>query len=140
MEKFEIVKAKEDFLKRLDAVKKVIDYDNIQDKINKLETLMVADDFWTNQALAAKIINESNELKESLKTYLKLKSMLEEIMMVLELDDEELYLIVEENINNLEKELKAFENELLLNEEFDKKNAIIELHPVAGGTESQDWA
>ncbi|MBR6515391.1 MAG: hypothetical protein IKT40_00900 [Bacilli bacterium] len=45
MEKFEIVKAKEDFLKRLDAVKKVIDYDNIQDKINKLETLMVADDF-----------------------------------------------------------------------------------------------
>ena len=140
MEKFEIVKAKEDFLKRLDAVKKVIDYDNIQDKINKLETLMVADDFWTNQALAAKIINESNELKESLKTYLKLKSMLEEIMMVLELDDEELYLIVEENINNLEKELKAFENELLLNEEFDKKNAIIELHPGAGGTESQDWA
>ena len=45
MEKFEIVKAKEDFLKRLDAVKKVIDYDNIQNKINKLETLMVADDF-----------------------------------------------------------------------------------------------
>jgi peptidoglycan hydrolase CwlO-like protein len=45
MEKFEIVKAKEDFLKRLDAVKKVIDYDNIQDKIKKLETLMVADDF-----------------------------------------------------------------------------------------------
>ena len=86
MEKFEIVKAKEDFLKRLDAVKKVIDYDNIQNKINKLETLMVADDFWTNQTLAAKIINESNELKESLKTYLKLKSMLEEIMMVLELD------------------------------------------------------
>ena len=80
MEKFEIVKAKEDFLKRLDAVKKVIDYDNIQDKINKLETLMVADDFWTNQALAAKIINESNELKESLKTYLKLKSMLEELL------------------------------------------------------------
>ena len=35
MEKFEIVKAKDDFLKRLEAVKKVIDYDNIQDKINK---------------------------------------------------------------------------------------------------------
>ena len=40
----------------------------------------------------------------------------------------------------LEKELKLFENELLLNGEFDKKNAIIELHPGAGGTESQDWA
>ena len=61
-------------------------------------------------------------------------------MIALELDDEDLFALVEENINNLEKELKLFENELLLNEEFDKKNAILELHPGAGGTESQDWA
>ena len=45
MEKFEIVKAKDDFTKRLDAIKKVIDYDNLKDKITKLESLMVADDF-----------------------------------------------------------------------------------------------
>lgn len=32
------------------------------------------------------------------------------------------------------------ENSLLLNEELDKNNAVIELHPGAGGTESQDWA
>ena len=61
-------------------------------------------------------------------------------MIALELDDEDLFALVEENINNLENELKLFENELLLNEEFDKKNAILELHPGAGGTESQDWA
>ena len=42
-------------------------------------------------------------------------------MIALELDDEDLFALVEENINNLEKELKLFENELLLNEEFDKK-------------------
>ena len=29
---------------------------------------------------------------------------------------------------------------LLLNEPYDKLNAILELHPGAGGTESQDWA
>ena len=61
-------------------------------------------------------------------------------MIALELDDEDLFALVEENINNLENELKLFENELLLNEEFDKKNAILELHPGAGGTESHDWA
>ena len=72
--------------------------------------------------------------------YDNLLSKLDEIIIALELDDEDLYSIVEENINSLELELKAFENELLLNEEFDKKNAILELHPGAGGTESQDWA
>ena len=45
MEKFEIVKAKEDFTKRLDAIKKVIDYDNLKIKIKELENKMVADDF-----------------------------------------------------------------------------------------------
>ena len=45
MEKFEIVKAKDDFTKRLDAIKKVIDYDNLKVKIKELEGKMLADDF-----------------------------------------------------------------------------------------------
>lgn len=45
MEKFEIVKAKEDFTKRLEAIKKVIDYDNLKIKIKDLEGKMLADDF-----------------------------------------------------------------------------------------------
>ena len=45
MEKFEIVKAKDDFTKRLDAIKKVIDYENLKVKIKELEGKMLADDF-----------------------------------------------------------------------------------------------
>lgn len=45
MEKFEIVKAKDDFTKRLNAIKKVIDYDNLNVKIKELEGKMLADDF-----------------------------------------------------------------------------------------------
>lgn len=45
MEKFEIVKAKDDFTKRLDAIKKVIDYENLKVNIKKLEDKMLADDF-----------------------------------------------------------------------------------------------
>ncbi len=67
-------------------------------------------------------------------------SKLEEIIIVLELDDESLYDDCENSIRSLNKELETFENELLLSDEFDMKNAIIELHPGAGGTESQDWA
>lgn len=140
MEKFEIIKAKEDFAKRLEAIKKVINYEKLDAQISDLDKNMLADDFWTDQTSANKTINKCNELKEQKSTYDNLLSKLDEIIIALELDDEDLYCIVEENINNLELELKAFENELLLNEEFDKKNAILELHPGAGGTESQDWA
>jgi hypothetical protein len=45
MEKFEIVKAKDDFAKRLEAIKKVIKYDNLNVQISELESKMVADDF-----------------------------------------------------------------------------------------------
>ena len=38
------------------------------------------------------------------------------------------------------KKLETFELQLLLNQPYDKLNAILELHPGAGGTESQDWA
>lgn len=45
MEKFEIVKAKDDFTKRLEAIKKVINYDNLNYLIKDLESKMLADDF-----------------------------------------------------------------------------------------------
>ncbi len=45
MEKFEIVKAKDDFTKRLEAIKKVINYDNLNLLIKDLEAKMLADDF-----------------------------------------------------------------------------------------------
>ena len=81
MEKFEIVKAKDDFTKRLDAIKKVIDYENLKVNIKKLEDKMLADDFWSDQAKASKIINECNELKENLNQLLinTLKNRVEEL-------------------------------------------------------------
>jgi peptide chain release factor 2 len=45
-----------------------------------------------------------------------------------------------ESVQALKKEFESFELELLLSDQYDKNNAILELHPGAGGTESQDWA
>ena len=44
------------------------------------------------------------------------------------------------DINKLEKELEKFELSTLLSGKYDTNNAIITIHPGAGGTESQDWA
>ncbi|BAB07324.1 peptide chain release factor 2 in translation [Halalkalibacterium halodurans C-125] len=54
--------------------------------------------------------------------------------------DADLQQELEQGLKGLVKELNEFELQLLLNEPYDKNNAILELHPGAGGTESQDWA
>ena len=46
----------------------------------------------------------------------------------------------EEKSHELEKKLEAIEISLLLGGEYDKQNAILSIHPGAGGLESQDWA
>ena len=47
---------------------------------------------------------------------------------------------ITEGVKDLAKRIEDFELQLLLSEPYDKSNAILELHPGAGGTESQDWA
>lgn len=140
MEKYEIVKARDDFSKRINDINKLIEYDKLDERISELEKEMSKDDFWSNQQKASSIINKNNGLKELKSTYLSLVSKLEEINIVLELDEEDLFEEVEKNIRDLEKSLTTFETRLLLNDEFDENDAILELHPGAGGTESQDWA
>ena len=140
MEKYEIVKARDDFSKRINDINKLIEYDKLDERISELEKEMSKDDFWSNQQKASSIINKNNGLKELKSTYLDLVSKLEEINIVLELDEEDLFEEVEKNIKDLEKALTTFETRLLLNDEFDENDAILEIHPGAGGTESQDWA
>lgn len=57
-----------------------------------------------------------------------------------ETKDNDLLKTIEEDNNNIEKELKELSVYLLFNKPYDKNNCIIEIHPGAGGTESCDWA
>jgi len=47
---------------------------------------------------------------------------------------------IQQEIRELKSALESFEIQSLLSEEMDKNNAIVTIHPGAGGTESQDWA
>ena len=60
--------------------------------------------------------------------------------MLKEAYDEDMKQLVEEEFKDNLKEFEAFEVSVLLSHDYDKNNAIVELHPGAGGTESQDWA
>lgn len=104
---------------------------------------MAAPNFWDDQQAAQKVINEANGLKELVGEFNHLHESFENLQVTYELikeePDDELQKELESELKSLTKELNNFELQLLLNEPYDKNNAILELHPGAGGTESQDW-
>ena len=59
---------------------------------------------------------------------------------LLEFEDESFLEQIETSLDELNKQSKDFELQILFTGEFDGLNAIIEIHPGAGGTEAQDWA
>lgn len=140
MEKYEIVKYSGDFSKRIDELSKVIKPVEIQRTIEKLEKVMLEDDFWQDSSSATKTINECNAQKEKLAAFNNLKKLSEDLETIVDLDDPAFYNEAESLIKEIEKHLNDFETVILLNGECDHLPCILEIHPGAGGTESQDWA
>ena len=105
---------------------------------------MLDEHFWDNQREAEKKINEMNYLKNLLgdctNTKQKIEGNLDVLNMCLESPDDELINLVQTEIENIQNTLSDLETKLLLSGKYDKNDCIIEIHPGAGGTESQDWA
>ncbi len=105
---------------------------------------MSAPDFWDDNERAQKMIGELNAIKSVVEKYQKLQGECEDLQLLKQLIEEEgeesLAKEWEEGVNKLYSDLEQFELTLLLSSPYDKYNAILELHPGAGGTESQDWA
>ncbi len=110
----------------------------------ELDEIMSEPEFWNDQQKAQGIISEANGLKEQVGEFNSLNESYENLELTFELikeePDEDLQGELESELTELSERLNAFELQLLLSEEYDKNNAILELHPGAGGTESQDWA
>ena len=99
---------------------------------------------WNDQARAQKLLQERTHLDNMINGTLKLEQELEDQSMLIELGEaEEDNAAVEEAeamLEALAKKLKRLELESLLSGEADANDCYIEIHPGAGGTESQDWA
>lgn len=105
---------------------------------------MMADpQFWDDQDRAQTIIDQNNALKSVVNSYYDVAETLEEMVATHELlqeeYDEEMKDDLEQEVIGFQAKVDQFELQLLLDGEHDANNAILELHPGAGGTESQDW-
>ena len=99
--------------------------------------------FWDDSTQAQAVIDQSNQLKAQYEQFNELVNDSEELTLLYEMVSEEeesdMKEELEENFLIFKKKIEEYELAQLLSEEYDQNNAIIELHPGAGGTESQDW-
>ncbi len=82
--------------------------------------------------------------REHVNTYNELASRFSDLQILLELaqqeNDQKTFAEIADDLNQLEKRIDEIEFENMLNGEDDASNALLTIHPGAGGTESQDWA
>lgn len=98
-------------------------------------------DFWNDRKYSEQVINESNNLKNTINTIETLTNKITNNLSLLEdtLDDE-ITLLLNEEYNDILKEVEELKITTYLSGEYDKYNCTLEIHAGAGGTESCDWA
>ena len=106
--------------------------------------MMAEPDFWNNQNKAQSTIDKNNALKSIVNEYYNLLNEVDDMNATRELlqedYDEDMKIELEQDVEQFRKKIDQYELQLLLDGPHDANNAILELHPGAGGTESQDWA
>lgn len=105
---------------------------------------MMDEHFWDDRKKAQALINEKNGMVSIIEDYQSLdkrySSMDETVDMLKSEFDEDMMAMIEDEVVEAQSEFEDFEIKILLSHQYDHSNAILELHPGAGGTESQDWA
>lgn len=105
---------------------------------------MADPNFWNDSQQAQVVIDENNELKSKYDNFNSLVESTEDLEVLLELaeadpTDQEMLTDLAAKYQEVSGQMQRYQLTLLLNEPYDKNNAILEIHPGAGGTESQDW-
>ena len=99
-------------------------------------------DFWKDQAEAQKVQQRRRRLEQDRDLILSLKKKNDDLAVLIEWAEagEPVDAEFAAGLEALDVEVQAGEIKKMLGGEHDRKNAIMTIHPGAGGTESQDWA
>lgn len=129
---------------KLNTLRDAIKVAQKQCRLEELEKETLKDGFWNDSENSSKILSEMKSLKSDILKYDNAKKEYEDAITYLELAQEEndidSFKEAKNLVNKLEYDIEKLEVTTLLCDEYDKNNAILTIHPGAGGTESQDWA
>ena len=123
----------------------LFDIASLEKQLLRLEAETAKEEFWQKDpSETGKILVQIKQIKNKVEKY---KNIEQEILNLFDLtelanleNDEDVAKDILKSTVNLEHEIEKLELETLLSGKYDRNNAILTLHPGAGGTESQDWA
>lgn len=118
----------------------LFDLAKLDKEIEELTSISEKENFWNNSKNALEVISKLNYKKDLANSYRKISDNYKDLNELIELNDDSIFDSLCESLEELKKDTKEFETNRLFSGEFDSLNAIIEIHPGAGGTEAQDWA
>ncbi|MDD2269114.1 MAG: peptide chain release factor 2 [Eubacteriales bacterium] len=130
--------------KNIDDLGAVINLTALEEEINKLQQISEKADFWDDPMESRNVLKTLKIKKDSFENYKELKKGIQSIIeltdLAIEEDDASLVEEILKELDDVTKEYEKQKIEVLLNGEYDHSNAILTIHPGAGGTEAQDWA
>lgn len=119
----------------------LFEVEKLKSRLENLEKETLKEDFWSNDN--SKILQEIKILKDNINSYNKIYNEIQNCiemnnLLILEEDKEILQELLEDT-KRIRKDIESLEIKTLLSGKYDMNNAIVSMHPGAGGTESQDW-
>ena len=140
----ENIRLNQDLVNRVNEIGNTIKIDEITDRLNGLEKKTEDNDFWNNTEESSVVLAEISSLKSRISKYNDVKDSIlndSEILEMLKMEsDEELEKEIVKSIAENTEKLESLEIQVLFSDKYDNSNAIITIHPGAGGTEAMDWA
>lgn len=131
-------------LQKLNNLEDALAISSLENELKELKNKTLEEGFWNNQENSNKVCASIKKIERKIDSFNNLKNSLDSLIemntLVLMEYDEELSKDILKQTLELDKKIEKLEFETLLSGKYDLNNAIITLHPGAGGTESQDWA
>ncbi|MBI2524934.1 MAG: peptide chain release factor 2 [Candidatus Rokubacteria bacterium] len=130
--------------RRLDDLRVIFDLPTKEARLALIDTEMSKAAFWDDSRKAQGLVQERAELSRTVTRIQELATQAGEVRLFWEManeaGDESLAAEIAQSIGRVTADIEAFELRIVLSGPQDRKNAILSIHPGAGGTESQDWA
>ena len=119
------------------------DITNLKEELSTLEKQTFDSTFWEDSKNSSRVLKRINEIKTKVEKYTfinnELNTLIELVDLLKQDSDVDIESELQAGIKNLERDIEKLEISTLLSGKYDVNNAIVTLHPGAGGTEAQDW-
>ncbi|MEA1953463.1 MAG: peptide chain release factor 2 [Campylobacterota bacterium] len=129
---------------KMENIKNIVKPDALKERLADIELMQQDQNFWNDATHAGKVSQEKTKTERILATYDNAYDAVHDALEYFELskeeEDTETLEMLYEDASSLQESTNALEVQMMLSGEHDTNNAIVSIHPGAGGTESQDWA